>query len=77
MFLWGRFWFRRVAYGYERMSSLVPELVKKWCTTISAESNDSANVLKLAYRPMTSGHLSAMFAMPALAGNVAVAAYAA
>ena len=44
MFLWGRFWFRRIAYGYTRMSSLVPELVKKRCKTINAESTDSANV---------------------------------
>ena len=78
MFLWGRFWFRRVAYGYERMSSLVPELVKKRCITISAESNDSVNVsskslLMNAYRPVTSGHFAVASLANAFAGSFATA----
>lgn len=64
MFLWGRFWFRRVTYGYERMPSLAPELVKKRCKSINAESNGSVNTsynLMNAYKPVTLGHVFAGF----------------
>jgi len=60
MFLWGRFWFRRVTYGWKRMPSLVPELVKKRCKTISAEQSRSVKVsfnLMDAYKPATLGHM--------------------
>ena len=64
MFLWGRFWFRRVTYGWKRMPSLVPELVKKWCKPISAEQSRSVKVsynLMNAYKPATLGHVFAGF----------------
>jgi hypothetical protein len=76
MFLWGRFWFRRIAYGYTRMSSLVPELVKKRCKTINAESTDSANVrsslLMNNYKAVSSANFLAI--APSFGGSFAAAA---
>lgn len=76
MFSWGRFWFRRVSYGYTRMSSLVPELVKKRCKTINAESSDSVNVrsslVMNAYKQISPAHLFA--AMPSFGGSFAAVA---
>ena len=76
MFLWGRFWFRRVSYGYTRMSSLVPELVKKRCKTINAESTDSVNVrsslVMNAYKQVSSAHFA--FALPSFGGSFAAVA---
>ena len=37
-----------MAYGYERMSSLVPELVKKRCKSINAEPKRSVKLLNNA-----------------------------
>jgi len=49
-----------MAYGYGRMSSLVPELVKKRCKSINAETSVSVNVLKNAFTPVRNAHLAVM-----------------
>jgi len=65
-----------MAYGYERMSSLVPELVKKRCKSINAESNGSVKLLWNALAPLRPAHLS-MVAPFASVSAVSAAAAAA
>lgn len=54
------------------MSSLVPDLVKKWCKPISAESHDSVTGLDLVVNLQKQGFnaAKAAFAPFAMVGNV-------
>jgi hypothetical protein len=63
-----------MAYGYERMSSLVPELVKKRCKSINAETNVSVNLLKNALAPVRSAHFAMVAPFASVSGFAAAAA---
>jgi len=63
-----------MAYGYERMSSLVPELVKKRCKSINAETNVSVTAKSLLVNLVNKTEIAAKHFMvvPGVA-NVAAA----